>query len=153
MIDRTSIPRCTIGIPAYNEEMTLPTLLDSLERQVLPRDCDVHVVVVANGCTDRTVPVALGFAQRYVNELDFNDNGIEQWWHFKGGPFDYSVCAVAKASRNYALNIVHRSFPADAVMLFDADVRIGPGVVLLVVVLLVIASAVIYVARYLRDET
>jgi hypothetical protein len=56
-------PIClSIGIMAWNEENSIRTTLDSLFRQsVFQRLCArgqvCEIVVVANGCTDRTVPV------------------------------------------------------------------------------------------------
>ncbi len=44
-------PLISIIIPAYNEEKYISATLDSLEKQTF-RDCEI--IVVANGCTDRT---------------------------------------------------------------------------------------------------
>ena len=43
--------RVTVAVLAYNEERNLPALLDSLERQSLPRD-EFNVLIVDNGSTD-----------------------------------------------------------------------------------------------------
>src|SRR5258706_15783269 len=52
----------SIGIMAWNEEDSIRTTLDSLFRQsvfqrLAARHQQCEIVVVANGCTDRTVPV------------------------------------------------------------------------------------------------
>jgi glycosyltransferase involved in cell wall biosynthesis len=56
-------PSISIIIPAHNEEDYLGTTLDTLNRQDYPH-CEI--VVVANGCTDRTVEVARQKCDRVV---------------------------------------------------------------------------------------
>src|SRR5882757_796181 len=48
-------PTISIIVPAHNEEDYLGATLDALNRQDFP-ECEI--VVVANGCTDRTADVA-----------------------------------------------------------------------------------------------
>jgi biofilm PGA synthesis N-glycosyltransferase PgaC len=56
--------RCSIGIMAYNEEANIGKLLQALLRQKLTC-CRLHeIVVVASGCTDRTVMIAREYAER-----------------------------------------------------------------------------------------
>jgi poly-beta-1,6-N-acetyl-D-glucosamine synthase len=57
--------RCTIGVMAYNEEANIVQILHALLGQ--QRDvCDiVEIIVVASGCTDRTVPLAESVARAY----------------------------------------------------------------------------------------
>ncbi|WP_017935486.1 glycosyltransferase family 2 protein [Nocardioides sp. Iso805N] len=50
-----TVLRCTVLIPAHNEEAILGLTLASLAKQTRPPD---RVVVVADNCTDRTVEVA-----------------------------------------------------------------------------------------------
>lgn len=45
----------TVLIPAHNEEVSLPATLESLQAQSRPPD---RVIVVADNCTDATVPLA-----------------------------------------------------------------------------------------------
>jgi biofilm PGA synthesis N-glycosyltransferase PgaC len=53
---------CSVGIMAHNEEANIGrTILAVLEQQVLSV-CVVEVIVVASGCTDRTVPIAAEIA-------------------------------------------------------------------------------------------
>jgi len=47
----------SVVIPAHNEEEFLPLTLDTLKRQTYPH---FETIVVANGCTDRTVDLARG---------------------------------------------------------------------------------------------
>ena len=49
----------SVVIPAHNEEAVLPRCLESLLAE--PGQGNLEIVVVANGCTDRTVEVARGF--------------------------------------------------------------------------------------------
>ena len=56
--------KCSVGICAYNEEKNIGKLLEALMRQ----ETDVaeidEIIVVASGCTDRTVEIAKDFARR-----------------------------------------------------------------------------------------
>ena len=57
--------RCTVGVMAYNEESNIIQVLRALLNQ-RTRDCQiVEIVVVASGCTDRTVEFAQAIAQSY----------------------------------------------------------------------------------------
>jgi glycosyltransferase involved in cell wall biosynthesis len=53
----------SIIVPAHNEESYLGRTLDSLRNQNYP---DYEVIVVANGCTDRTADVARGRCDRLL---------------------------------------------------------------------------------------
>lgn len=120
---------CTIGVPAYNEERSLSRVLDSLDQQEFPENWEIHIVVVANGCTDNTLSVAQAFGHAHCNEpQEVSSEGIH-WWHFTGKRYAFSVCSVPVASRNNAINIIHNFSPDGVVLLFDADVSVGPGVV------------------------
>jgi cellulose synthase/poly-beta-1,6-N-acetylglucosamine synthase-like glycosyltransferase len=52
-------PHFLFLVPAHNEELLLPACLESLRRLRYPRE-RVHVVVVADNCTDRTADIARG---------------------------------------------------------------------------------------------
>jgi glycosyltransferase involved in cell wall biosynthesis len=60
-IDPMKTPRISVIIPAHNEELYLPPTLEALQKQTYP---DFEVIVVANGCTDRTEQVAQGKCDR-----------------------------------------------------------------------------------------
>jgi glycosyltransferase involved in cell wall biosynthesis len=64
-LERTpkKFPKISVIIPAHNEEEYIGATLDALTRQDYP-NCEI--VVVANGCTDRTVEVAQEKGQRVV---------------------------------------------------------------------------------------
>ena len=50
-----TVVRCTVLIPAHDEEAVLALTLESLAEQTRPPD---RVVVIADNCTDATVEVA-----------------------------------------------------------------------------------------------
>jgi hypothetical protein len=54
---------CSIGIMAYNEEANIARTLHSVLDQISPTVCIEEVIVVASGCTDRTVPIVSEMAQ------------------------------------------------------------------------------------------
>jgi glycosyltransferase involved in cell wall biosynthesis len=56
-------PKISVIIPAHNEEDYIAATLDALGRQDYP---DYEIVVIANGCTDRTADVARDKCQRLV---------------------------------------------------------------------------------------
>lgn len=57
--------QCYIGVMAYNEEANIAVLLDMLLQQKVAC-CHIRgIVVVASGCTDRTVPIVQDYVQRY----------------------------------------------------------------------------------------
>src|SRR5436190_338355 len=51
-------PRVFLGLPAYNEEIALPRLLDRVERLTASSAPPVTVVLYNDGSTDSTVPIA-----------------------------------------------------------------------------------------------
>ena len=55
---------CSIGIMAYNEEANIARTLQSLLEQTGPIVRIQEVIVVASGCTDRTVPIVSEMAQK-----------------------------------------------------------------------------------------
>ena len=54
---------CSIGIMAYNEEANIARTLQSVLDQIGPTVRIQEVIVVASGCTDRTVPIVSEMAQ------------------------------------------------------------------------------------------
>lgn len=49
--------RCSVGITAHNEEANIGQLLDALRNQLLREVEITEIIVVASGCTDRTVDI------------------------------------------------------------------------------------------------
>jgi hypothetical protein len=54
--------RCSIGIMAYNEEANIAHTIHALLEQQGPSICIEEIIVVASGCTDRTVPIVAEIA-------------------------------------------------------------------------------------------
>src|SRR6478735_3071728 len=50
--------RVFVGLPAYNEEIALPRLLDRIERLTASAALPITVVIYNDGSTDSTVPIA-----------------------------------------------------------------------------------------------
>jgi len=50
--------RCSVGVTAYNEEANIGRLLQALIDQLLNEVEIAEIIVVASGCTDRTVEIA-----------------------------------------------------------------------------------------------
>jgi glycosyltransferase involved in cell wall biosynthesis len=57
--------RCTIGVLAHNEEATIIPVLHALLNQQLHTGEIVEIIVIASGCTDRTVERAQQVAQHH----------------------------------------------------------------------------------------
>ncbi len=56
--------KCSVGITAYNEEANIGRLLDAILSQRL-YDVEIsQIIVVASGCTDRTVPIVQSYRTR-----------------------------------------------------------------------------------------
>lgn len=112
--DASAAKTLTIGVPAYNEERSLPNLLQTLLAQQVPPDWNFEIVVVANGCSDRTADVAATVRDEVVG-LDARDRFV--------------IHELARANKADALNLVHRAAGGEAVAFFDADIVLGLGVV------------------------
>lgn len=56
--------RCSVGITAYNEEANIGKLLAAMLEQKLQTVEITEIIVVASGCTDRTVPIIQEYAAR-----------------------------------------------------------------------------------------
>ena len=85
-------------IPAHNEEDYIGLTLDALNRQNYPH---VEVIVVANGCTDRTATIALNACHRLVV---LSDKGL-----------------------GVARNLGAKLAKGDLLMFLDADTLLEPG--------------------------
>jgi 1,2-diacylglycerol 3-beta-glucosyltransferase len=95
-----------ILIPAHNEEVLLPSLLESLERLEYPTSCfDVHVI--ADNCTDHTATVAA--AHRAIVHTRFNDTLIG-----KGYALDWGLKEIQGSGLSY-----------DAFIIIDADTTVS----------------------------
>src|SRR6266550_5689103 len=62
IVESEEVIRCSIGIMAYNEEANIARTLQSVLEQTGPSIRIDEVIVVASGCTDRTVPIVAEMA-------------------------------------------------------------------------------------------
>lgn len=125
----TKYPCCTIGIPAYNEEFTLPLLLNDLYVQLQDFRDEVQIIVVANGCIDKTTELAVKFGVDHFGNPVFAPLENQNWWDFTQTGYLYQVCETQEAKKSNALNIIHKKALSDIVILFDSDVRLGTQVI------------------------
>lgn len=114
----TSPIALSIGIMAWNEESSIPVMLDSLFRQSLfarlaERGERCEIVCLANGCTDRTVPVTEDIFRRQTED------------HVDAAGFHAWVANIPEPGRNNAWNrFVHELSAREAryICLMDADI-------------------------------
>ena len=92
----------TIGIPAYNEEKALPTLLKSIVNQQSTRYDLKKIIIVSDGSTDHTIEL--------VQQLDIQNLVIKKNNERKG--------------KEEALVHIKKQTTTDALLLLDADVRL-----------------------------
>ena len=96
--------RCTVLIPAHNEEAVLGLTLESLASQTRPPD---RVVVLADNCTDATVEVARRHHVRVVETVDNTEK--------KAGALNQELARLLPDAE-----------PRDVVLVMDADSTIAP---------------------------
>lgn len=58
-------PTLTIGIPAYNEERNIASLLRSIIGQKMDNFSLQYIYVICDGCTDKTVDIVKSFTKTY----------------------------------------------------------------------------------------
>jgi biofilm PGA synthesis N-glycosyltransferase PgaC len=93
---------CSIGIMAYNEEANIARTLQSVLEQTGPIVRIQEVIVVASGCTDRTVPI--------VSEMAQNESRIR-------------LCVQEKREgKASAINLFLKKATSSIVVLIGADV-------------------------------
>ncbi len=100
--EEESIIECSIGIMAYNEEANIARTLDAVLQQTGPSIRIHEVIVVASGCTDRTVPI--------VSELALAEPRIR-------------LCVQEKREgKASAINLFLKQATSPVVVLIGADV-------------------------------
>src|ERR1017187_10397728 len=60
--DADQFIRCSVGIMAYNEEANIAHTLSAVLNQHGPSMRVEEIIVIASGCTDRTVPIVAEIA-------------------------------------------------------------------------------------------
>ena len=102
--------KTSIIIPANNEEAWLSHCLEAVFKS--KRIEDAEVIVVANGCEDRTVEIA----NRY--EILAKEIG----WGLK-------VIDLEEGGKLHALNVGERAAEGDVLIYLDADVRVSDKII------------------------
>ncbi|MCZ2344155.1 MAG: glycosyltransferase [Bacteroidales bacterium] len=97
--------RFAVLVPAHNEEAVLGATLQTLMNVRYPRHL-LHVLVVADNCTDNTAAVA----QQYDVECQIRQNPVERG---KGYALAFGIPSLLAGN-------------ADAVLILDADCRLAP---------------------------
>ncbi len=100
--------RFAVAIPAHNEEATIARTVERLQEQDYPADL-FDVFIVADNCTDNTAEAALA-----TGAICFERHNAEQ------------------RGKGYALawlfeRILNQHPPYDAIVVFDADTVVDPG--------------------------
>lgn len=97
----SKLPTVTVGIPAYNEEGNLMFLLESILRQKAISYRLHEIIIICDGCTDKTAIIAKEISKSHRN-----------------------IRVVARKQRrgkSQALNHLYRIFDADFLFQPDAD--------------------------------
>jgi cellulose synthase/poly-beta-1,6-N-acetylglucosamine synthase-like glycosyltransferase len=101
-----TVVRCTVLIPAHDEEAVLAFTLQSLAEQTRRPD---HIVVVADNCSDATVEVARAHGVEVYETVGNTEK--------KAGALNQQLALLLPVSE-----------PRDVVMVMDADSTVRPGV-------------------------
>lgn len=112
--------KISIGILAWNEEVSIRATIHSLFAQSLIRDTatsgfEIQIVCVPNGCTDNTAQAALGAMLAAAEKLNFPE-GVR-----------WQVHPLKKPGKTNAWNVfIHELADpqADVIFMVDADIQI-----------------------------
>lgn len=95
----------TIGIPAHNEELNLPILLDSILMQSKSNFILERLIVACDGCTDNTAKIVEAYSKKYKFIKLINDGK-----------------RLGKPTR---MDNFYKNNKSDILINFDADVRLA----------------------------
>lgn len=95
----------TIGIPSYNEESNIAFLLDAILKQRAVNFVVEKIIVVCDGCTDKTEEIAREFAKLYPHIMVVEDG--------------------KRTGKNERLNFIYRTNASDALITLDADIELA----------------------------
>ncbi|WP_147629081.1 glycosyltransferase family 2 protein [Oceanobacillus massiliensis] len=123
-------PRIAVFIPAHNEENSIQDCLGGLHDQVLPKDVELDVFVIADNCTDRTEERAIEAAELYnlsVVVLTTENNKQRKvgalntaWKSINGDHLDIYFRELSHTQQIYKESI-------KAILGMDADSRLAPN--------------------------
>lgn len=126
-----------VVLPAYNEEKSLPTLLERLELSFDEAGLTGDVLVVNDGSTDNTGGVVRSYVGQFrVRLLDLQPNR-----------------GLAEAIKAGLIAAVFDSKPGDVIITMDADNTHTPGLILRMVRMIREGSDVVIASRYQRGST
>ncbi len=92
----------SIGIPAYNEEANIKSLLESLLQQQTEGYSLKEIIVISDGSTDQTIQKVKELQDKRITVISFSQ----------------------KKGKSYRLNQLFQLFQGDVLFLLDADVLI-----------------------------
>jgi glycosyltransferase involved in cell wall biosynthesis len=116
----SDVLKISVGVVAWNEEASIAPALESILKQSIFRsakslECETELIVIANGCTDRTVDVTDEFFKKARNEFP------------EGGPVRLRLEIVPEAGFANAWNLLAHTFSrpdADFIYFVNADIVI-----------------------------
>lgn len=112
--------KISVGVVAWNEESSIALALESILKQSIFRsskslDCETELIVIANGCTDRTVEVTDDYLKKARCEFP------------EGGPVRLRLEVVPEAGFANAWNLLTHTYSrtdADFIYFVNADIII-----------------------------
>lgn len=129
---RRTRPRVWVVLPAYNEEASLPTLLDRIEEAMFEANLDFRVVIVDDGSTDGTPAIIRRAAERLpLTTLTHPVN-----------------LGLGAAIRDGLLEAVRSSAPRDVIVTLDSDNTHTPDLILRMVRAVREGHDVVIASRY-----
>jgi len=95
----------TLMVPIHNERVTLSSMLAALDNSLLPRDLNLKVVFVTNGCTDdgRSTQIVSDY-MRLQNGATITGNQNDGY-QLEGGELDY--LEIDTSAHKYDPNLSH----------------------------------------------
>ena len=100
-VDPNNLLRVSVGVPAHNEEANLPVLLDSVLRQRTRSFILERIIVITDGCTDRTADLVKEYGK--TNEkIELVNDGLQK-------------------GKSQRLNELYRMNESDVLITLDAD--------------------------------
>lgn len=94
--------KVTVGIPAFNEEKNIGSLLQDLARQSTDKIALVKIIVLSDGSTDRTTDIVRQFRQKKI----------------------YLLAKKKRQGLANAQNVILKHVDSDVLVLLQADIRI-----------------------------
>lgn len=98
--------KLSIIIPAYNEEKNIEKTLTAISRFLSENKVDFEIIVVANNCTDNTVPVLYGVKKNTISELVV---------------IDIPKTGMVGNTKGYAIGVGMREAKGEYHLFLDAD--------------------------------